>query len=177
MNFCPNCGSSSVQLEVPEGDHRLRHVCQNCQTIHYNNPLVVVACLITYNNKILLAKRGIEPRKDFWNLPGGFLENDETAEEGALREVLEETGLTITIDRLHTVFSVVKANQVFLIFKAEAPDDNYTLTPESTEIEFFEYDAIPWDEIAFSSNAYALRQFIANPQSERVHLGSHIQHP
>lgn len=153
----------------------MRIVCENCDTIHYQNPLIVVGCLIEHEGKILLAKRGIEPRKGFWNLPAGFMENGETAEEGALREVEEETGMSVTIDRLHSVFSVVHANQVYLIFKATASSNEYTLTPESVEIEFFEPESIPWNDIAFSSNTHALKAFLQNPDSSEVHLGSYIR--
>ncbi len=177
MNYCSVCGSDQIEQLVPDGDHRIRNVCKNCETIHYSNPLMVTGCLVLHEGRILLAKRGIEPRKGFWNLPCGFMENAETAEEGALREVEEETGLTVTIERLHSVFSVVHANQVYLIFKAEASDTNFTLTPESTEIEFFEPEDIPWKEIAFSSNEHAIRSFLDNPNSNSVHLGSYIRNP
>ncbi|NVK03255.1 MAG: NUDIX hydrolase [Flavobacteriia bacterium] len=175
MNYCSNCGSDQLTSTIPDGDHRLRVVCENCNTIHYQNPLIVVGCLIEHDGKILLAKRGIEPSKGFWNLPAGFMENGETAEEGALREVEEETGMSVTIDRLHSVFSVVHANQVYLIFKATSSSIEYTLTPESIEIEFFEPSEIPWNEIAFSSNTHALKAFLQNPNSSEVHLGSYIR--
>ncbi|NVK28725.1 MAG: NUDIX hydrolase [Flavobacteriia bacterium] len=175
MNYCPNCGSDKLENLIPDGDHRLREVCQKCGTVHYSNPLMVVGCLVTHGDKILLAKRGIEPRKGYWNLPCGFMENHETAEEGALREVEEETGLTVTIEKLHSVFSVVHANQVYLIFKAESPRTDFTLTPESIEIEFFEPSEIPWDDIAFSSNEHALRSYLDSPASTTVHLGSYIR--
>lgn len=175
MNYCSNCGSKQLTSTIPDGDHRLRIVCESCDTIHYQNPLIVVGCLIEHEGKILLAKRGIEPRKGFWNLPAGFMENGETAEEGALREVEEETGMSVTIDRLHSVFSVVHANQVYLIFKATASSNEYTLTPESVEIEFFEPESIPWGDVAFSSNTHALKAFLQNPDSSEVHLGSYIR--
>lgn len=174
MNYCPNCGSNALETRIPEGDHRPRQVCSNCNTIHYSNPLMVVGCLVVNDGKVLLARRGIEPRKGFWNLPCGFMENDETTEVGALREVLEETGLSVEIQHLHTVYSVVPANQVYIIYKAKATNTSYTLTPESTEISFFAPEDIPWDEIAFTANMHALKAFVENPDSTDVHLGSHI---
>lgn len=175
MNYCSNCGSDKLEMSIPDGDHRSRIVCTHCDTIHYQNPLIVVGCLIEYEGKILLAKRGIEPRKGYWNLPAGFMENEETAEEGALREVEEETGMRVTLERLLTVFSVVHANQVYLIFLARASTPDFTLTPESVDIRFFSPGEIPWDEIAFSSNVHALKAFLANPASKEVHLGSYIR--
>lgn len=174
MNYCSICGSGELVQRVPEGDHRLRDICVECGSIHYQNPLIVVGCIVIHEGKILLAKRGISPRKGKWNLPCGFMENDETAENGAIREVFEETGIRVEITQLHTVYSVVPANQVYLIYRANAINTDFTLTLESTEIDFFEPSQIPWEEIAFNSNTYALQQFIENPHSTDVHLGSHI---
>ncbi|KAB2818229.1 NUDIX hydrolase [Phaeocystidibacter marisrubri] len=174
MNYCPTCGSDAIEYRIPEGDHRSRAVCSDCNSIHYSNPLMVVGCLVVNDGKVLLARRGIEPRMGFWNLPCGFMENDETTEVGALREVLEETGLEVEIQHLHSVYSVVPANQVYLIYKAITDRTDYKLTPESTEINFFSPDEIPWDEIAFTANMHALKAFVENPESTNVHLGSHI---
>ncbi len=149
----------------------------NCKTIHYQNPTMIVGCIVEYGSKILLAKRGIEPRKNYWNLACGFMENNETAEEGAIREVFEETGLKVKIQSLHTVYSVPKSNQVYLIFSAIAEDPNFILTEESTEIEFFSENDIPWSEIAFSSNIFALKNYFqkGNSNSSKVYIGkSHV---
>jgi len=80
VKFCSNCGAH-VTLQDLEDDHRQRYVCTSCDTVHYQNPNVVVGSIPVWKGKILLAKRGIEPRKGFWNLPAGFLENQETVEE------------------------------------------------------------------------------------------------
>lgn len=134
---------------------------------------MIVGCIATFDGKILLARRGIEPRKGFWNLPCGFLEFDETIEDGAKREVLEETGLEVEIEHLKVVYSVIPSQQVYLIFKALLHSNRYVLTNESIEIELFEPSHIPWDELAFSSNVFALKAYLENPQSKVVHLGSY----
>lgn len=173
MNYCPHCGSDQLKREIPKDDHRLRTVCSNCSTIHYSNPLMVTGCLVLHEGKILLAKRGIEPRKGMWNLPCGFLENGEAVEDGAIREVMEETGIEVKIEKLHSIYSVLPAEQVYAIFKADAVNDKYTLTPESTEIQFFDPLEIPWEEIAFSANVHALQTYLDSPDFEGVHLGSY----
>lgn len=175
MNYCSRCGSDRLEWIVPDGDHRSRYVCANCQTVHYQNPLTIVGCVVEYEGKILLAKRGIEPRKGYWNLPCGFLENDETADEGALREVFEETGVRAEISRLHSVYSVVHAHQVYLIYRATAEDSHFVLTPESVEIEWFDKDRIPWSDLAFNSNEHALKTYIGSPDDSIVHLGSYLK--
>lgn len=136
---------------------------------------MIVGCIVHKQGGVLLARRGIEPRKGYWNLPCGFMENNETIEEGAIREVLEETGLVVRIESLHTVFSVPKSNQVYLIFSAFADDPKFQLTEESIEINFFSEKDIPWTEIAFSSNIFALENFFQKDKTatDSVYVGQH----
>ena len=89
MNFCSNCGAR-VTLRIPSGDSLPRHVCDACETIHYRNPLVVVGAIPVVDQRVLLCRRAIEPRRGFWTLPAGFMELDETTAQGAARETLEE---------------------------------------------------------------------------------------
>lgn len=121
---------------------------------------MVVGCLIEEKGKVMLCRRGIEPRKGYWNLPCGYLENEETVQQGAKREVYEETGASVQLGPLLTVYNLPHANQVYLIFLAEMTDPHYHLTPESTAIEFFDPEVIPWADIAFSSNSFALKHWI-----------------
>ncbi len=159
MKYCSKCGSDKIRKEIPLGDHRFRYTCSSCGKIFYENPRVVVGTIPVFGNKILLAKRGIEPQKGKWNLPAVFLEMDETMEEGAIRETIEETGAVISEMKIHTVYQS-SSNFLFILFLAYLKNDNFNLTEESTEIIFFEHKDIPWDEIAFSSNIFALKSFI-----------------
>ena len=68
MNFCSNCGIRVV-LRVPSGDTLPRHVCDACGTIHYQNPKIVVGCIPEWENRILLCRRAIEPRRGLWTVP------------------------------------------------------------------------------------------------------------
>lgn len=176
MNYCSNCGSNALTYKIPEGDHFPRFVCPECDTIHYTNPNMVVGCLIVKDEKIMLAKRGIEPRLGFWNLPCGFLENEETIQQGAKREVYEETGATVELTNLHTVYNLPHANQVYLIFKARMVGEEFYTTLESTEIEFFGKDDIPWEKIAFSSNAFAIKKYLDHGwEDTATHIGSYFK--
>lgn len=137
---------------------------------------MVVGCLIVKDDKILLARRGIEPRLGFWNLPCGFLENEETIQQGAQREVLEETGASVALSNLHTVYNLPHANQVYLIFKAKMVGEELHTTLESTEIKFFAKDEIPWGDIAFSSNAFAIKKYIDHGWDDHTtHIGSYFK--
>ena len=94
LNFCSKCGAKLV-LRVPPGDSLPRHVCDDCGTIHYRNPLVVVGTIPAWKDQVLLCKRAIEPRYGLWTLPSGFMELGETTAQGALRETMEEARANI----------------------------------------------------------------------------------
>ena len=92
MKFCANCGAAVVQ-RVPPGDTLARWVCEHCGEIHYQNPKLVIGTVPEHEGKVLLCRRAIEPRYGYWTLPAGFMENDETTAQAALRETLEEAGV------------------------------------------------------------------------------------
>ena len=88
--FCVQCGSQSLILKKPDGDTHVRTICQNCNHIMYQNPKIVTGSVCSYKDKILLCKRAIDPQKGLWTLPDGYLEINESNEEGAVREAYEE---------------------------------------------------------------------------------------
>jgi ADP-ribose pyrophosphatase YjhB (NUDIX family) len=174
MNFCSHC-AHPVEWRLPPGDHLPRFVCPQCQTIHYQNPRIIVGCLCVWQAQILLCRRNIEPQFGYWNLPGGFMENGEDVATGAVREAVEEAGLDIEVARLLTVFSVPRINQVHLHFLAYMRSAQFELTPESSEIRLFSPQEIPWSEIAFQSNLFTLRAYLSELETglKKVHLGSY----
>jgi ADP-ribose pyrophosphatase YjhB (NUDIX family) len=161
MNFCSNCGSPVV-LKVPDGDFLPRHVCERCGTIHYRNPKLVVGCVPTHGDRILICKRGIEPRLGFWTICAGFMENGETLEEGAAREAREEAQVDVEIGSLLAVANVRHAEQVHVFFRAMMRTPDFAVTHESLEVKLVTEQEIPWGEIAFPSTEFALRHFLAD---------------
>jgi len=159
MNYCSHCGSDELVLSVPEGDNRERIVCNNCATIHYQNPKVVAGCLPVWEGKVLLCRRAIEPRYGFWNVPSGYLENGETIAAGALREVQEEAAAQVDIDYLITLYNLPKINQVYLQFVGELVGGRFGIGEESLECRLFAEEEIPWEEMAFSSSVFTLRRY------------------
>jgi len=122
----------------------------------------------------MLCKRAIQPQKGLWNLPAGFLENGENAEEGAARETLEESKAMVDIIRLHTVFSLPKVNQVYMIFLAKLKNKDFGPTAESTEVKLFGIDEIPWEDIAFHSTTFALERFLEYGEGHpEAHIGNY----
>ncbi len=157
MRYCPSCAGELV-LERPEGDDRLRHVCRRCGTIHYVNPKVVVGAVCTHGERLLICRRAIEPRAGFWTIPAGFMELDETAEEGAMREAWEEARARIRIDGLIAAYTVPRIGQVQLLFRASLLDEAVAAGPESREVRLIGWEEIPWDELAFPTVGWVLRR-------------------
>ena len=158
MNYCSNCGNAVVLSNIL-GDNRQRHYCSACDTVHYQNPKMVVGCLPIFEDKILLCKRAIEPRMGYWNLPAGYLENGETSEAGAMREVWEEALAKVDILGLHSVYSIKHINQIYIFYLAQLNPKSFGIGEESLEVRLFEEADIPWREIAFTSTVHALKCF------------------
>ena len=149
----------SFELKIPEGEDRHREVCGTCGFINYVNPKVVVGSVVTFGDRILLCKRAIAPRIGYWTLPAGFMEERETAEEGAMREAMEEACAKIEIDGLLGCYSVPRISQVQLMYRARLVDPAVAPGPESTDVKLVTWDDIPWDELAFPSVKWALEHF------------------
>jgi ADP-ribose pyrophosphatase YjhB (NUDIX family) len=161
MNFCSQCGAK-VALAIPDGDQRARFVCASCGTIHYQNPRLVVGTIPEWQGKILLCKRGIEPRLGKWTLPAGFMENGESVADGARRETREEALADVEGLELFTVLSVPHVDQVHVFYRAQLPSLDFGTTPESTEVQLFAEAEIPWDELAFRTVSTTLRHYFAD---------------
>lgn len=171
MHFCGQCGHP-VALKVPPGDHLPRYVCEHCGAIHYQNPRMVVGCIPQWDGQVLLCRRAIEPRKGFWTLPAGFLENGETVEQGAQRETLEEALAEVEIGALLALVNVPHVRQVHLFFIAQLKQARYGAGDESLEAALFDEGAVPWPEFAFPSVRYALEMYFADRR--RGHFAFHI---
>jgi ADP-ribose pyrophosphatase YjhB (NUDIX family) len=171
MKFCSDCGAP-VALKVPAGDTLPRHVCGACGTIHYSNPKMVIGCIPEWEDKILLCKRAIEPRRGYWTPPAGFMENAETTSEAALRETLEEASARVEIGDLFSMLSVPQVNQVHLFFRARLLDLDFAPGTESLEVALFDEAEIPWKEIAFRTISTTLRYYYEDRKLGRY--GCHI---
>jgi ADP-ribose pyrophosphatase YjhB (NUDIX family) len=145
---------------IPAGDERERLVCVRCGHIDYENPKIVVGSVVTYGERVLLCKRAIEPRRGHWTLPAGFLEVNESAEEGAVREAWEEARAKIELDRVLAVYSIKHISQIQIMFRARLLDDRIEAGPETEETRLFDWSDIP-EELAFPSVRWALDHYAA----------------
>ena len=173
MNFCSHCGER-VSLRVPDGDSMPRFVCDHCHTIHYQNPKMVVGCLPEWEDNILLCRRAIEPRHGLWTLPAGFLENSETAPEGAARETLEEANARVEIGELYTFTSLPHISQIYVIFRARLLDLDFSAGAESLEVRLFAEAEIPWEALAFRTIQFTLERYFADRRRGEysLHVGT-----
>lgn len=162
MRFCSRCGATVV-LRVPAGDALPRHVCDACGTVHYLNPKLIAGSVPTAaDGRILLCRRGIEPRHGRWTLPAGFMELGETSIAAAARETREEACAELVELALHSVIDVPQVSQVHLMFRGRLVDDRHAAGAETLETRLFAERDIPWDEIAFASVSLALEAFLAD---------------
>ncbi len=147
---------------IPDDDTRERAVCDECGYVAYENPKVVVGSVVVHEGKVLLCRRAIEPRRGFWTLPAGYLELQETVQEGAQREALEEAGAHITLDGILAVYSISRIGQVQVIFRARfGGTADFAPGVESLDVQLFDWTAIPWDELAFPSVHWSLQAWRA----------------
>lgn len=144
---------------VPEGDDRERLVCNDCGFIHYVNPKIVVGAVCEWQGKILMCRRAIAPRQGYWTLPAGYMEERETSEQGAMREAQEEANAQIKILSLLAVYNIPRISQVQLIYKAQLTSPDVSAGPESSDVALYDWDEIPWEEIAFPSSHWALHHY------------------
>lgn len=176
-NFCADCGKAAMELRVPPGDERQRACCAACGRIEYSNPKVVVSCVVmTDDERTLLAKRAIEPRKGTWGIPQGFMEHGETTREAAVREVMEETGVVLNVGDLkfRAVYNV--PGSVQLVYEARVAQDTVEQqmsesTLESSEISFVSIKSIPYEDLCFPTVGWALDHCLASrDDNDRVHI-------
>lgn len=163
--------------QIPDGDNRERNICGDCGHIAYENPKIVVGTVVAHEGRVLLCRRAIEPRRDYWTLPAGYMELGETLEAGAMREAQEEAEADIALDGVLAMFSISRIGQVQVIFRGRFADPalpRFAAGPESLEVGLFAWADIPWDRIAFPTVRWALDAWRANPLGA---LGAPVGNP
>ncbi|MBI1260395.1 MAG: NUDIX domain-containing protein [Rhizobiales bacterium] len=144
---------------VPHGDSLPRDICDRCGFIDYVNPKIVVGSVVAHEGRIMLCRRAIEPRMGYWTLPAGFMELGESVEDGARREAREEANAEIDLIDLLAVYSIPRIAQVQIMYRARLAKPEFSAGEESLDVGLFGWDEIPWDELAFPSVHWALRQY------------------
>ncbi|MFT4020983.1 MAG: NUDIX hydrolase [Acinetobacter sp.] len=171
MNCCIKCGQPTTE-KIPLGDSKRRQVCTDCGHIHYENPKIICGALVTWQDKVLLCRRAIEPRYGLWTLPAGYMELFETMEQGAARETQEEAEAEIEIESLYCMYNIPRIGQIYVLFKASLQHGKFGAGPETIESRLFEEHEIPWQELAFPSVKHTLQHYFADRKNNQfpMHL-------
>ena len=160
IRFCSRCGGELAFGPV-EGEERDRLACPSCGFVSYVNPRLVVTTLpVTEDGRVMLIRRGIEPGRGRWAQPGGFLEIDETAHEGAIRETLEETGYVVEPGEVVGVYTRPQAAIVVIAWEARVVGGEARVSEESLEVRTFAAHEMPWQKLAFQTTTWALRDWV-----------------
>jgi ADP-ribose pyrophosphatase YjhB (NUDIX family) len=145
--FCAACGS---ELAVKAVEGKRRPVCVKCQHVVYHDPKVAATCVVERSGKILMIQRDTPVGRGLWSMPGGYIDRGEVIEEGAAREVLEETGLRIEVRGLLGLFSESGNPVMVVAFTARETGGSLKAGPEAQDVGFFSPEdlppmAFPWD--------------------------------
>lgn len=146
---------------IPTGDPpETRSRCPTCGFVDYQNPKTCVVILITQGHKILLARRGIEPAKGEWDIPGGFVDRGESAEEAVLREALEETSLHVRVKEyigsVPDVYGPRETPTVNLCFLVEILDGQPSPRSDVESLVWFSLDQLP-RKMTFAHQYHVMR--------------------
>ena len=159
------CCGARLRRTFKDGAERL--YCPSCRQPIYESPIPATCLVVTAPDKrILVVKRGVEPRKGLWSLPGGFVNKNETPEQGALRELEEETGLKGRIEILLGV-TTTPSERYGSVLMMGFLVKRYTGTPSAGD----DAQAVAWHAsqklppLAFESHSAMLRIFLAAYQS------------
>lgn len=157
--YCPQCANPlSMQLRGEDGGPKERLTCSQCAWTHWNNPTPVLAAIVQYQGRILLAKNAAWTGERF-ALITGFMEAGETPQAGMAREIMEETNLEVTQLSLIGVYDFQRRNQVLIAYHALTNDSGTVrLSPELTEYRLFKFeDLICWP----AGTGYALADWLS----------------
>lgn len=166
--FCPRC-AAPLTTRVPPLDSRPRRVCGQCGFVVYDNPKLAAGTIPYRDGRVALIRRGIEPSIGLWSWPCGFVEIDETVEDGARRETAEESGLAVQLGPLLGAYSYpvrpgegrgATTGLVVMSWATTAVSGELTAGDDAVDAAWFAVDAIPWDQLAFDSSRRALRDFL-----------------
>jgi ADP-ribose pyrophosphatase YjhB (NUDIX family) len=155
---CPWCASPLI---VRENDGRKRHSCRNCDFIWYRNPIPAAGAILEIGGKILLVKRKYPPKVGDWCFPAGFMEYDESPVQCCRREIKEETGLDIKINRLFWVYSGhddPRSNAILIMYMSEISGGELAPGDDAIEVEYFDMHATPRN-IAFQAHREAIADY------------------
>lgn len=163
FKFCPNCGHT-----INHFDFR-KMTCNNCDLVYYQNVAAAVAVILIREDKILFTVRNKEPKKGMLDLAGGFTDPDESAERTCQREIEEELGITIPIEKFNYFISQpndyeykgIPYKTCDLAFIADCPDEEIVLEKkEIAAVKWIAIKDINLNDIGFDSLRKVVETYI-----------------
>ncbi len=169
FRFCPSCATPLQFIaQMEDGGEKQRLRCPACAYTHWNNPTPVLAAVIEYRDRILLAQNAAWPGKMF-ALITGFMEAGETPEDGIAREVKEETNLDVSALELIGVYDFQRMNQIIIAYHAVA-EGEVRLSPELVDYRLYTPETVKcWP----AGTGYALADWLRS----RGHEPAFIEFP
>ena len=172
IKFCSSCGNE-IAWGVPPDDHTERFHCTGCGHIEYNNPIPLVLCLLHTDEKVLMIRRAIPPYVDSWAPPGGFIDQGESIDVAAVREIREEIGVDVDPESMipYSIVSIPSINQICFICRARLPDEVCPeLGAEVSEAKWFDRDHMPFDDYFLPAHRDGLEMFYDSLKTGRFRV-------
>lgn len=170
MRFCPKCGTPFATGGFEETPFP---TCMACGFIFYRGPALASGCMVIEGGRLLLAQRGIEPFGGSWYVPSGFVEYGETPEAAAIRELAEETELTVRIVGLYDVRAWSddpRKHGVMLFYRAERVTGEAKAGDDAAAVDWFAPDKLP-ENIAFAVHRATIHRW----RDDMIQNNSHSQ--
>lgn len=165
-NYCPRCGTA---MEVGKMAGRMRRLCPDCGYVLYHNPVPGAGVLVEMEGGIVLIKRGQPPFENWWALPSGYIEADESVEQAAVRECKEETGLDVELVELFGVYSFPEGpvqSGIVIFYRAQPTGGELKAGDDAQQVGVFAPDDMP-GQLAFRTHREVLERWLRrqSPQS------------
>jgi len=157
FKYCPRC---TTQLNLEDRFGSVRPVCPKCGWIHFVDPKVAAGVLVVRNDSVLLVRRVNEPYRGLWTLPAGFVNGGEDPAEAAVRECLEETGLSVRVTRVYDIVSGrehPRGADFVIIYQAEFIGGDMQANDDADAVEWFDKGKLP--PLAFLATQKVLQSF------------------
>jgi mutator protein MutT len=159
--FCHQCGGPLKKLLPVNGGPPF--ACASCGQKVYLDPKVAAAAVVRWDDgRVMLLRRAQRDRAHgLWILPGGHVDRGEVAEDAALREVAEETGLQVELERLLGVYTYPENPVVLIVYLARPIGGELAPGKEALEMSLFDPAEIPWDELGYHSTGQAIKDMLS----------------
>lgn len=162
FTYCPHCRSELATRSIEEIE---RLYCPSCGEVFYRNSKPCAGAFVTNpEGQLLLTRRAVEPFKGQWDLPGGYLEDGEHPEAGAIRELREETGLTVRITGLVGIYmdtyGAGGASTLNIFYEAEVVSGEMAVQGDVSELAWFAPTELPLSSFSFENGRQAISDWL-----------------